>query len=70
MSCDDPEYEHMNEQGIAALISGDNKKEADEGVEDENDVPQTSKCPFFHAKAMQKMDDHLAYYRCQPEATP
>ena len=26
MSCDGPRYEHMDEQGIVALISGDNKK--------------------------------------------
>ena len=70
ISCDGPGYEHMDEQGIVALIYGDNEKEADEEVEDENDVPQSSKCPFSHGEAMQKMDDYLAYYRCQPEATP
>ena len=72
MSCDGPGYEHMDEQGIVALISGDNEEEGDENeeVEDEHDVPQSSKCPFSHAEAMQKMDDYLAYYRCQPEATP
>ncbi len=26
--------------------------------------------PFTHSEAMQKVDDILAYYRCQPEATP
>ena len=31
MSFDGPGYKHMEEQGIVALISGDNKKE---GVED------------------------------------
>ena len=51
MSCDGPGYEHMDEQGIVALISGDNEKEADEEVEDENDVPQSSKCPFSHGEA-------------------
>ena len=51
----------MEEQGIVALISGDNKKEADEGVEDKYDVPQTSKRPFSYAEAMQKMDDYLVY---------
>ena len=69
MSCDGPGYEHMDEQGIVALITGDNKKEADEAVEDEIGVSQPSKCPFSHAEAMQKMDDYLAYYRSQPEAT-
>ena len=49
----------MNEQGIVALISGN-----------ANDVPQSSKCPFSHGEAMQKMDDYLAYDRYQPEATP
>ena len=70
MSCDGPGYEHMDEQGIVALVTGDNEKEADEGVEDEIDVSQPSKCPFSHAEAIQKMDDYLAYYRCQTEATP
>ena len=69
MSCDGPGYEHMDEQGIVALITGDNKKEADESVEDEIGVSQPSKCPFSHAEAMQKMDDYLAYCRCQSEAT-
>ena len=59
----------MDEQGINALISGDNEKEADEEVENENDVPQSSKCPFSHGEAMQKMDYYLAYYRCHPETT-
>ena len=70
MSCDGPGYEHMDEQGIVALVTGDNEKEADEGVEDEIDVSQPSKCPFSHAEAMQQMDNYLAYYRCQTEATP
>ena len=39
MSCDGPGYEHMDEQGILALISGDNEKEADEGVEDKMMFP-------------------------------
>jgi len=50
MSCNCPGYE----QGIVALISGDNEKEA---VEDENYVPQSSKCPFYHCEAVQKMDN-------------
>ena len=50
----------MNEQGIVTLISRYNeKKKADEEVEDENDVPQLSKCSFSHCEAMQKMDDYL-----------
>merc|ERR1712183_785187 len=56
MSCDGPGYEHMDEQGIVALITGDNEKEADEGVEDEIDVSQPFKGPFSHAEATQKMD--------------
>ena len=70
MSCDGPGYEHMDEQGIVALITGDNEKEADESVGDEIGVSQPSKCPFFHAEAMQKINDYLAYYRCQTEAKP
>ena len=70
MSCDGPGYEHMDEQGIVELVTGDNEKEAVEVVEDKIGVFQPSKCPFSHAEAMQKMDDYLAYYRCQPEATP
>ena len=56
MSCDVPGYEHMDEQGIVALISGDNEKEAGEEVEDENDVPQSSKCPFqgYHSWSQKK----------------
>ena len=34
MSCDGSRYEHMHEQGIVELISGDNEKEADEEIED------------------------------------
>ena len=70
MSCDGPAYEHMEEQGIFALITGDNEKQADEAVKDKIGVSQPSKCPFSHAETMQKMDDYLAYYRCKPEATP
>ena len=54
MSCDGPGYEHMDEQGIVALITGDNEKEADEAVEDEIGVSKPSKCPFCHAEAMLK----------------
>ena len=60
MSCNGPDYEHMDKQGIFALITGDNEKEADEGVKDEIDVSYPSKCRFSHAEAMQKMDDSLA----------
>ena len=45
-------------------------RQQNEEVEYENDVLQSSKCPFSHGEALQKMDDYLAYYRCQPEATP
>ena len=35
MNCDGPGYEHMDGQGILALITGgDNDKEADKAVED------------------------------------
>ena len=60
----------MDEQEILALITGDNDKEADKAVEDEIVVSQPSKCLFSHAEALQKIDDYLAYYRCQPETTP
>ena len=70
MSCNGPRYEHINEQGIVALITGDNKKEADESVEDEIGVSQPSKFPFSNAETMQKMDDYSAYYHSQTEATP
>ena len=66
MSCDGPGYEHMDEQGIVALITGDNEKEADEGIKDEIDVFQLFKRPFSHAEAKHKMND----YHCQTEATP
>ena len=52
MSCDGSGYEHMDEQGFFALITGDNEKEADEAVEDEIGVSQLSNCPFSHAEAM------------------
>ena len=41
MSLDCPGYEHMDEQGIDALIAQDNKREADNSVEEEYDAPQT-----------------------------
>jgi len=56
MSWDGPGYEQMDEQGIVALITEDNEKEADE---DEIGVSQPSKCPFSHAEAMQKMDNYF-----------
>ena len=59
----------MDEQGIVSLISGDHEKQIDEEVEDDNDAPQTAKCSFSHSEAMQNMDDFLAYYQYQPEAT-
>ena len=46
------------------------RKKADEEVEDKNDVPQSSKCPFSHGEVMQKMDHYLAYYSYKPEGTP
>ena len=38
MSCDGPGYEHLDNQGIVSLVSGNYKKETDEDVEDDNDV--------------------------------
>ena len=70
MSCNGPDYEHMDKQGIVAMITGDNEKEADVAVEDEIGISQPSKCPFSHAEAIQKINDYLAYYHCQPEAKP
>ena len=52
------------------MVTGGNEKVADEAVGDEIGISQPSKCPFSHAEAMQKMDDYLVYYQCQPEATP
>ena len=52
----------MDEQGILVLITGDNNKEPDKAVE--------NSCLFSHAEALQKIDNYLAYYRCQPETTP
>ena len=43
-------YEHRDEQGRVALITGDNEKEA---VEDEIGVSKPYKFPFSHAEAMQ-----------------
>ena len=37
MSCDGPGYEHLDDQGIVSLISGDCEKQTDEEVEDDND---------------------------------
>ena len=48
MICDGRGYEHMNEQGFVALISGDNEKEVDEQVAEKKYVSQSSKCPFSH----------------------
>ena len=57
----------MDDQGIVSLISGDYEKQTDEDVEDDNDDQHAPKCPFTHSEAMQKIDDFLAYYRCQPK---
>ena len=54
MSCDGLVNEHMDEEGIVALITGDNEKEDDKAVEDEIGVSKPSKCPFCHAEAMLK----------------
>ena len=43
MSCNGPVGHHMDDQGIVALITGNNKKEVDE---DEIGISQPSKCPF------------------------
>ena len=52
MSCDGPGYEHLDNQGIVSLISGDYEKQTDEEVEDDNDDQYTPKCPFTHSEAM------------------
>ena len=52
----------MDEQGIVALITGDNEREADEAVEDKIGVSKPSNCLFSHAEAMQRMDDYLALF--------
>ena len=69
MCCDGPGYEHMDEQGIVELISGDDEKDSNE-EEDEIEDPQSSKCPITHGEAMNSMDKYLTWYRCQPQATP
>ena len=43
LSCNVPGYDHMDEQKIVALFTGNNKKEVDE---DEIGISQPSKCPF------------------------
>ena len=52
MSCDGPGYEYMDEQGIVSLISRDYEKQTGEEVEDDDDAPQTPKCPLSHSEAM------------------
>ena len=69
MCCDGLGYEHMDEQGIVALISGDDEKDGNE-EEKEIEDPQSSKCPITHGEAMNSMDNYLTWYRCQPQATP
>ena len=67
MSSDGPGYEHMDEQGIVALVSpGD---EAHEEEDDDDELPETVRCPISHAEAMEKIGDVLTWYRFQPEAT-
>jgi len=69
MCCNGPGYEHMDEQGNFALISGDDEKDCNE-EEEEIEGPQSSKCPITHGEAMNSMDDYLIWYLCQPRATP
>ena len=69
MCCDGPGYEHMDQQGIVALISGDDEKDGNEDEEEIED-PQLSKCPITHGETMNSMDNYLICYRCQPQATP
>lgn len=69
MRNDGPGYEHMDEQGIVALVSRENELDVD-NEEEEDEVSQSSKCSISHAEAMSKMDDYLTWYRCQLQATP
>ena len=69
MRNDGPGYEHMDEQGIVALVSRENELDVD-NEEEEDEVSQSSKCSISHAEAMSKMDDYLTWYHCQPQATP
>ena len=48
MSCNGPGYERMDEQGIFAMITGDNEKEADDGIKNEIVVSKFSKCTFSY----------------------
>ena len=58
MRNDGPGYEHMDEQGIVALVSRENELDVD-NKEEEDQVSQSSKCSISHAEAMSKMDDYL-----------
>ena len=69
MRSDGPGYEHMDEQGIVALISRENELDVDE-EEEEDEVSLSSQCSISHSEAMSKMNDYLTWYRCQPQATP
>ena len=68
MSCDGSDYEHLDNQGIISLVSGDYGKETDEDVEEDSYVLHTQKCPITLSEAMDKIDYFLAYYRCQSDA--
>ena len=46
------------EQGIVALISGNNEKRSNEEKAEIED-PQSSKSPIIHSKAMNSMDNYL-----------
>ena len=50
--------EHMDEQGIVALISGDDEKDGNK-EEEEIEDPQSSKCPITHGEAMNSIDNYL-----------
>ena len=52
MSCDGPGYEHLDDRGIVSLISGDNEKQTDEEVEDDDDNQHAPKFPLTHSEAM------------------
>ena len=66
MRNDGPGYEHMDEQGIVALVSRENELDVD-NKEEEDEVSQSSKCSISHAEAIRKMNDYLKWYRCQPQ---
>ena len=54
MSCDGSGYEHLDNQGIVSLISGDYEKQTDEEVEDDNDDQHTPNTHSLTVKQCRK----------------